>query len=905
MVEIYPIKNLLVISFFFVCLGIDCSYAQLGFCGGNSGDPIFTEDFGTGTVNNPLPAGTTTYAYDPGFPDDGFYTVSNGTFGNVFDWHQTTDHTPGDTNGKCLIVNAGIAAGEFYRTTVSGLCESTTYEFSAWLMNLVIAGSFCSTQPSGTIPINVSFEIWDGTDTNLLASGDTGNIFETSSPDWQEYGLVFQTLAGQNTVILKMINNGQGGCGNDLAIDDIEFKSCGDLVDVIDPMGNNSFVDCEDTMVTDVLLTAVPDFAVFSSHFYQWQFSTDMIVWNDIPGETNPTYNAPTTTGTFFYRTKFSEFAATLNNDSCNSFSEIYELRIDALATPIFDPVGPICEGDALANLPTTSNNGITGIWTPAVNNTVTTTYTFTPDPGQCATTQSLTIVVDPNVTPVFDPVPDICSGDTLANLPTTSNNGIIGSWSPAIDNTMTTTYTFTPDAGQCAVDQTLTIVVNPISTPSFDPVAPICEGDTLAPLPTISNNGITGSWTPALDNTTTTTYTFTPDAGQCASSQTLTITVNPILSPDFDAVPDICSGDFLADLPTTSNNGISGSWTPAIDNTATTTYTFTPDPGECATTQTLTIVVNQAITPTFDPVPAVCAGDFLADLPTTSNNGVTGSWTPALDNTTTTTYTFTPDAGLCQITASLTVVVHPATIVDLEDSYPLCLSADGMNVIQSPVISTGLPAAGFSFEWRDSGGTLVGTDAFFIPTDAGTYSVTAVNNVTGCQGNDTTVVEVSSPPIVQATVVSDPFSDTNIIEVTVSGSGDYEYSIDNGPWQDDPIFTGVSAGTHIISARDKNGCGTDSISLCVIGYPKFFTPNGDSYNDTWNIREATCLLESRVYIYDRYGKLLKELGQNSFGWDGTFNGEFMPTSDYWFLIEYRDNNDTMKEFRGHFALKR
>src|SRR6185295_17382435 len=107
----------------------------------------------------------------------------------------------------------------------------------------------------------------------------------------------------------------------------------------------------------------------------------------------------------------------------------------------------------------------------------------------------------------------------------------------------------------------TLTITVNPNITPTFTAVAPICSGATLAPLPTTSNNGITGTWSPALDNTTTTTYTFTPTAGKCATTATLTITVNPNITPTFTAVAPICSGTTLTPLPTTSNNGITGSW--------------------------------------------------------------------------------------------------------------------------------------------------------------------------------------------------------------------------------------------------------------------------------------------------------------------------------------------------------
>jgi gliding motility-associated-like protein len=129
---------------------------------------------------------------------------------------------------------------------------------------------------------------------------------------------------------------------------------------------------------------------------------------------------------------------------------------------------------------------------------------------------------------------------------------------------------------------------------------------------------------------------------------------------------------------------------------------------------------------------------------------------------------------------------------------------------------------------------------------------------------------------------------------------------LDNGPWQDSPIFTNVSSGNHSISARDKNGCGFTSIDTCLIGAPNFFTPNGDGINETWNLKGTFCLEYANIYIFDRYGKLLKEFDLNNAGWNGTFNGELLPTNDYWFVIRYREiNSDTEKEHKGHFTLKR
>ena len=286
---------------------------------------------------------------------------------------------------------------------------------------------------------------------------------------------------------------------------------------------------------------------------------------------------------------------------NCSTTFNITVTIIGAAVTPTFNPVASICSGAVLTPLSTTSTNGINGTWAPALNNTATTTYTFTPTIGQCATTATLTITVNANIVPTFTPVASICSGTLLTPLPTTSTNGITGTWSPALNNTTTTTYTFTPTAGQCATTATLTITVNTNVVPTFNPVAAICSGTILTPLPTTSINGITGTWTPALNNTSTTTYTFTPAAGQCATPATLTVTVNVNVVPTFTPVAPICSGAILSPLPTTSINSITGAWAPALNNTATTTYTFTPTAGQCATTTTLTVTVNPILSATIN----------------------------------------------------------------------------------------------------------------------------------------------------------------------------------------------------------------------------------------------------------------------------------------------------------------
>lgn len=91
---------------------------------------------------------------------------------------------------------------------------------------------------------------------------------------------------------------------------------------------------------------------------------------------------------------------------------------------------------------------------------------------------------------------------------------------------------------------------------------------------------------------------------------------------------------------------------------------------------------------------------------------------------------------------------------------------------------------------------------------------------------------------------------------------------------------------------------------MYAITYPNFFTPNGDGYNDFWNISNLPETFEPKIYIFDRYGKLIKQINPYGNGWDGTFNGQNLPSTDYWFKLEYVENG-TNKEFKSHFSLKR
>jgi hypothetical protein len=357
-----------------------------------------------------------------------------------------------------------------------------------------------------------------------------------------------------------------------------------------------------------------------------------------------------------------------------------------------------------------------------------------------------MTITVTPKTTPTFTQVAAVCSGATIAALPTTSINGITGTWSPAINNLATTTYTFTPTAGLCANTATMTITVNPNIEPTFTQVAPICAGTSLSSLPTTSDNGITGTWSPAINNLATTEYTFTPTAGLCANTVTMTITVNPSIDPTFTQVAPICAGAALSSLPTTSVNGIIGTWSPAINNLATTEYTFTPTAGLCANTVTMTITVNPSIEPTFTQVAPICAGAALSSLPTTSDNGIIGIWSPAINNLATTEYTFTPTDGLCANTATMTITVNLVS----EPS-----GASPQFYTQGSILES-LVAIGQNIQWYSTpfGNTLLSNST---PLENGiTYY--ASQTINGCESQD------RLPVTVQFTLNNNEFDTINIV---------------------------------------------------------------------------------------------------------------------------------------------
>lgn len=421
-----------------------------------------------------------------------------------------------------------------------------------------------------------------------------------------------------------------------------------------------------------------------------------------LPGSST---NSPTITGTWnpssidTSSTGNKIYTFTPNSGSCTT-STLTQLSVTITAsiTPDFANIS-FCEGSSAPPLKSTSPNGISGTWSPAtIDNTSSGSYLFTPNATlfPCAIAQTLNVTITPKVVTTVASIGPLCQDALAPVLPTTSTNSptINGTWNDTIDTSIpgTKTYIFTPSTGVCASTASLPITINSEIIPSFDQVQPICSGTTLAALPIKSKNNITGNWFPAIDNTKTTTYTFTPDTGQCTNTTTMQITVNLKSTPTFKPVPDICLGSVLSPLPLNSTNGISGTWSPALNNTATTIYTFTPASGQCATPTQLTIAISSGVTisPLFNSISPICAGQIVPKLPTTSLNAITGIWTPDINPNTTTTYTFTPDSGQCATSTTLQISINPLpTVITSNDSFSICSGSSTAISLSSDVVGT------------------------------------------------------------------------------------------------------------------------------------------------------------------------------------------------------------------------
>ncbi len=558
------------------------SYAQL--CQGSLGDPIVNITFGAGAnPGAPLKAATTSYQYvSSDCPGDGFYTVRTNTvncFGST--WHTVnSDHT-GDPNGYFMLINASFQPSAFYLDTVKGLCGGTTYEFAAWVLN-VLKPTACS--PNPTQP-NLTFTI-EGTDGTVLQTYNTNTIGSVISPTWQQFGFYFKTPANVNDVVLRIFNNAPGGCGNDLALDDITFRPCGPQI-VSGFAGSNaqSMTMCEGSEKSFSFNGTVS--GGFTNPSFIWQQSTDGLVWTDIPLATSTSlsvnFDKTILPGSYFYRLSAAE-AGNMNSLQCRIASNSLSVKVAANPETTTGSNSPVCQNQALL---LNASGGSNYFWTGPGNFTEAGANVSIPDvqPLQagryfvlvrnddgCESRDSVTVEVKaaPLAQVLFADT-SICEGESVQLF---SSGGSLYQWTPvdglsAADAAITmatpasaTTYTVTVSNSDGCSD-TAAVFVNVVEAPVADagPDRWVIEGTTVQLLGSATGQDVSYSWSPDvyLDNASSLQPMITPlrDTGYV-----LTVVSNAGCGTDTDSMQVFVYKDvFVPTAFSPNNDGLNDTW--------------------------------------------------------------------------------------------------------------------------------------------------------------------------------------------------------------------------------------------------------------------------------------------------------------------------------------------------------
>lgn len=537
-------------------------------CTGTLGDPIINIDFGRGANNIGSPISQTNYRFILGSPDDGEYTITKTTNGLNGGWHQNVvNNTPNDPNGYFMLVNADFTKGVFYQTTINNLCPNTTYEFAAWVINIL--------RNSGIKP-NIRFTI----ENNGISIKEftTGDIFEGSATNWIKYGTIFTTPANVGVITLKMTNENPGGSGNDLAIDDITFRPCGPTISsTINNTGINANLCAGENGSFNLSSTVSSG---YNDPVYQWQEFIGNN-WVNITGETTTQTTRVFTNaqpGIYQYRLAVAE-RANINSTNCRVSSATLTINVNAKPTPTATNSGAACEG---SNIQLNVHQGISFEWTgpnsfsstlqnPQITNVTSANagnyQVKVTNAAGCVAITSTVLTVLPIVNANIN-ISDaticenqsfnlVASGGTTYNwLPTEGlSNASIAN--PIASPLQTTTYTVTVSNGACSETKDVTIRVLKNANANAGDDKKLLVGQSVVLNGAALGDNVTFSWSPTdyLDDPTKInpvatpptdiTYTLTVQSGCNTSTDDVFVKVYPKIeipntfTPNGDGIND------------------------------------------------------------------------------------------------------------------------------------------------------------------------------------------------------------------------------------------------------------------------------------------------------------------------------------------------------------------------------
>lgn len=435
------------------------------------------------------------------------------------------------------------------------------------------------------------------------------------------------------------------------------------------------------------------------------------------------------------------------------------------------------------------------------------------------------------------------------------------------------------------------------------------------------------GSWSPAL---TSGSGVFDPaidpsgiyrysvmESGCISDYSEITISFNGQVNAGEDATVTICAQDAPFDLfdSLNGNPDTGGFWgpalasgtgvfDPAVDPVGVYTYTVSKAGCNNATAQ-VTVNWNGTVHAGDNGMITACFGsatfNLFDSLSGTPDAG--GSWTPSLASGTgmfdpsvdvSGIYTYTVSDGSCAIdTAEVDVTIDASANAGDDGLLEICITANPVDLISG---LTGTPGTGGT--WTPS---LVSGSGVFDPSvDAAGIYTYIISGACGSDSANVNVTITNVTPITDYSIETTTFSSNNTITIMINSNLSYEYSLDGINYQTNNEFNHLPGGDYIIYVRGINGCGVLQEPVSILDYPKYFTPNNDGTHDYWALKGRTNE-NYTLYIYDRYGKLLKHLASPESRWDGTLNGTPLPSDDYWFRVVFSDGQVK----NGHFALKR
>ena len=506
--------------FLFQLLAFSELHSQL--CEGSLGDPIVNITFGAGTnPGGPVASTTNIDYYSSDCPNDGYYTIRNNTsncFGNTW-FNVSSDHT-GDPNGYFMLINAAFERSEFFNDTIRALCPNTTYEFAAWVMNVLLPSACFN---NGIKP-NLTFRI-ETTEGVMLQEYNTSDINITLNPEWKQYGFFFATPPDAAAVVLRIINNSTGGCGNDLAIDDITFRACGPQLTsyILGAQGTTKEL-CEG-QEGEVKMGCYIS-AGYKNPSYQWQESVDNgATFQDVSGASDTIFvkkiSSVSSVTKYVFRLTVAE-AGNILLPSCRVASGPLSIHINSKPVTNIRSNSPVCEGVPLV---LSASGGSEYSWSgvnsfSASGESVTINNTKLADSGiysvditsvgGCKQTDSTVVSVldGPIAATTFDNK-TICEGDSVVLK---SSGGSSYLWTPAdglssdvIANPVakpvsTTKYTIVVEnEAQCKDSATVTIAVLSKPKANAGPDQEILEGQSVQLPATVTGGGATYNWSPAI----------------------------------------------------------------------------------------------------------------------------------------------------------------------------------------------------------------------------------------------------------------------------------------------------------------------------------------------------------------------------------------------------------------------